>query len=104
MLLGLEASEEIDQERVPDAVHCLEDPLLTHQTVEQNAASHCHGGKLAHMKHLIRLSKMQELHKQPSESPITVIAGLSHRWHFVLKPIMQYHNYAGFSLLVRKEN
>lgn len=49
MLLGLEASEEIDQERVPDAVHCLEDPLLTHQTVEQNAASHCHGGKLAHM-------------------------------------------------------
>lgn len=52
MLLGLEAREEIDQERVPDTVHRLEDPLLTHQTGEQNAASHCQGGKLAHTSHL----------------------------------------------------
>lgn len=81
MFLGLEASEEIDQERMPDTVHRLEDSLLTHQTVEQNAAS-CQDGKLAHMSHLIRLSNMQEPHKQHSESPITANAGLSHRWPY----------------------
>lgn len=61
MLLGLEASKEIDQKRVPDAVYCLEDPFLTHQTVEQNAVSYWQGKKLAQITHLIRLSKMQEL-------------------------------------------
>lgn len=60
MLLGLEASKEIDQERVPDTVDRLEDPLLTHQTVEQNA-SHRHVGKLAHTSHLIRLSKVSKV-------------------------------------------
>lgn len=33
MLFGLEASEEIHQERVPNTVHSLKDPLLTHEAV-----------------------------------------------------------------------
>lgn len=52
MLLGLETSKEIDQERMPDAVHCLENPLLTHQAGEQNAPCHYERGKLAQKSHL----------------------------------------------------
>lgn len=40
MFLGLKAGKEVDQERMADTVHRLEDPLLTHEAEGRKVDNH----------------------------------------------------------------